>query len=117
MITGRVSKSLIPVITLEIGGIPFDTVVDTGFNGYLELPNILRSTLQPRFAGRIKSLLGGGQRIEEDVYLAGIPFDGELVEASVTFVDGDKVLLGTQMLKNHRVVIDFKALSVVLDRA
>ncbi|MCE9552793.1 MAG: hypothetical protein K8T91_05380 [Planctomycetes bacterium] len=111
------SKTLIPVVSLEIGGIIFDAVVDTGFNGYLELPNILRSILQPRFAGRVKSLLGGGQRIEEDVYLVSIPFDGDLVEASATFVDGDKILLGTQMLKDHRLVIDFKGLSVLVDRA
>lgn len=45
------------------------------------------------------------------------PFDGEVIDANVTFVSGDKILIGTQMLRKYRLEVDFPAGTVVLQRA
>lgn len=117
MIAGQISQVKIPTISLEVAGVTYLAVIDTGFNGYLELPSGLRSVLPSRYTGRVKSLLAGGQCIEEETYLVHFPFDGEVIEANVTFVDGEKILVGTQMLRNHRLEIDFPAGTVVLQQA
>jgi predicted aspartyl protease len=51
-------------------------IIDTGFNGDLELPERLRSSLHAQFVGRVTSLLAANQRVEEDVFLVDFPFDG-----------------------------------------
>ena len=72
----------------------WQAIIDTGFNGDLELPEALRAAVRPRFIGRISSALAGGQRIEEDVYLVELPFDGHTVHAETTFVPGNEILMG-----------------------
>ena len=60
------------------------SIIDTGFNGDLELRESLRQSLNARFIGRTSSLLGGGQSVEEDVYLVDFPFDDRTVHAEAT---------------------------------
>jgi len=92
-------------------------IVDSGFKGDLELPASLQDELQGRFVGRVSSLLAAGQVIEEDVYLVDFPFDGQVFPAEATFVTADDILIGTHLLRQHRLVIDFPGKAVLLDRA
>lgn len=89
---------------------------DTGFNGKLELPERLRSRVNPEFAGRAVSLLAANQRIEEDVFLVDFPFDGRLVRVQATFADSGEILIGTGMLRDYRLQIDFPAGRLILER-
>lgn len=61
MITGRVSEDGVPVITLEVEGQDFPAIIDTGFNGDLELPQALRGKLNDQPAGRPRSALAAGR--------------------------------------------------------
>ena len=45
MIEGIVSEDGVPVIELDVGGQRWQAIIDTGFNGELELPERLRSHL------------------------------------------------------------------------
>ncbi len=81
MITGIVTGDGVPVITLEVAGEKWPGVIDTGFNGDLELPDSLIAKLNALFVGRVSSSLAGGQLIEEDAYLVDFPFDGKNVRA------------------------------------
>ena len=45
MIAGSVSNDGVPVITLEVAGQDWSAIIDTGFNGDLELPEALRGEL------------------------------------------------------------------------
>ena len=72
---------------------------DSNFNGDLELPDELRSELSARYTGQISSELAGGQIIEEDAYLVEFPCDGEIVSATTTFVAGNQILIGTNLLR------------------
>ena len=116
MMRGTVSDIGVPTIILSIAGQEWSVTIDTGFNGDLELPEVLRNVLEPQYVGRLTSSLAGGQTIEEDVYLVDFPFDGQIIQARVTFVvDGD-ILIGTRLLQEYRLQIDFVRQTVLLER-
>jgi predicted aspartyl protease len=96
-----------PIITIPIVGQDWTAIIDTGFNGDLELPDALRVPLHARLLGYIVSNLAGGQRIVEENYRVDFPFDGQTIQADVTFVPGDELLIGTRLLRDHRLEIDF----------
>ena len=116
MIRGVVSADGVPTITLSLAGQDWPTIIDTGFNGDLELPEGLRSTLKERYVGRVTSALAGGQIIEEDVYVVEFPFDGQIVHAEATFVPGSQILIGTHLIREYQLQIDFVQKSVQLER-
>ena len=107
MISGSVFKDGVPTILLPVAGQDWIAVIDTGFNGDLELPQSLRHSLNERFVGRATSALAGGQTIEEDAYQVDFPFDGRTLRADATFVDSHEILIGTHLLRRHRLTIDF----------
>lgn len=116
MIEGSVSDDGVPVIELEVANRLFRAIVDTGFNGDLELPEGLRARVNAQFVGRVPVLLAANRRIEEDVFLVDFPFDSRLTRAQATFVEGDGILIGTGLLVEHRLIVDFKTRVVQLER-
>lgn len=116
MIAGSVGADEMPVIPPQIADQQWRAVVDTGFNGDLELPGALRADLNARFIGRTRFLLAAGHVAVEDTYLVNFPFDGERVLAEATFRPGDGILVGTGMLKQHRLEIRFPNRTVALAR-
>ena len=117
MIDGIISGDGVPTIEVDVGGQCWQATIDTGFNGELELPEQLRSHVNSRFVGRATSHLAANQRIEEDVFLVDFPFDGRMVRVQATFVDGDEILIGTRMLRDCGLEINFPARTVVIERA
>lgn len=117
MITGIVTEDSVPLIHISVGDRLWPAVIDTGFNGWLELPDSCRDVVNPLFLGRIVSELAGGVKIEEDAFSVEFPFDGDFIESEVTFVDSDALLIGTALLANHHLEIDFPAKAVSLERA
>ena len=115
MIEGTVEDG-IPLIALKLGGRFLSMIVDSGFNGDLELPEHVRDVADPQFLTRTRSLLAGGQSIEEDLFLVGIEFDGRFVQAEATFADGDVGLIGTRLMRDHRLVIDFVDRTLQIER-
>jgi predicted aspartyl protease len=116
VIEGIVDEKGLPIITLSIAGQEWKATIDTGFNGDLELPYAVGPHVNPKFFGRGMSLLAGGQSLEEEHYLVDFPFDGEVVRALATFVSGDEILIGTHLLIDYRLLIDFPAAEVKLER-
>jgi predicted aspartyl protease len=116
MIDGIVTEDGDPVITLNVGGRDWPALIDTGFNGDLQLPEDCRGSIPLTLAGRVSSILANNDVIEEDTYLTTIPFDGEVVIPTVTFVVGNEVLIGTNFLCGHRLIIDFVMRTVRLER-
>ena len=116
MISGTVTHDGVPVIMIELTGRTWSAIIDTGFNGDLQLPVSLRDPLGARFVGRLRSLLASGLSVEEDVYLVPFPFDEVTVQAEATFVSESEILIGTKLLSKHRLEIDFRAQTVLLER-
>jgi hypothetical protein len=52
----------------------------------------------------------------EHCYQVEFPFDGETHYVLATFVPGDEILIGTRLLRRHRLEIDFTTRSVLLER-
>ena len=117
MIAGVTTDDGVPAIDVEVGGERWQAIIDTGFNGELELPERMRRHVNAQFVGRLTSLLAANQQIEEDVYLVDFPFDGQVVRAQATFVNGDETLIGTQLLQDYRLQIDFPAKTVAIEKA
>lgn len=116
MIRGTVSADGVPTITLSIAGQDWPAIIDTGFNGDLELPESLRTALPARYVGRVTSALAGGHIIEEDVYVVEVPFEGAMIHAEATFAPGSQILLGTHLLRAYCLQIDFVLKTVQLER-
>ena len=116
MITGSVDEDGIPYVTLTIGGQSWRSVIDSGFNGGLELPEALAPFVYPQYWGQNESLLAGGQAIIEEYYRVVFPFDGKTVVAEASFVPGNEILLGTQLLRRYRLTINFPERTVVLEQ-
>ena len=107
MVRGTVSVEGLPTITLSIASQVWKATIDTGFNGDLELPEPLRNSLNARYVGQITSALAGGKMLEEAVYLVDFPFDDKVIEAKTTFVPGSGMLIGTHLLREYRLLINF----------
>ena len=117
MIQGEVSPKGVPTILLPIAGQEWAATIDTGFNGDLELPEVLRASVNiVGYIGLLEFALAGGQTIEEAVYLVDFPFDGEVIEAEVTFVADSQILIGTYLLRDYRLQVNFVTRTVELER-
>ena len=115
MIRGVVSTDGVPTIILTIANQNWEATIDTGFNGDLELPESLRNSLNTRYVGRVTSALAGGQTIEESVYLVDFPFDGVVIQAEATFVANSEILIGTHLLREYRLLVNFVRQTVELE--
>lgn len=80
------------------------------------MPDVLRPFVNPRFICRIRSLLAGGQTIDEDNYLVDVPFDGQSVVVEATFASAEEILIGTHLLRRYRLEIDFVQRTVLMQR-
>jgi predicted aspartyl protease len=116
MIRGIVNSDGVPEISLLVVGRSWPTLVDTGFNGDLELPEALRPFVNARYTTDIVSLLAGGQELSEPAFDVDFPFDGRVVLAEATFVGNDGILFGTHLLRGYRLMVDFVARTVLLER-
>lgn len=117
MIVGTVTSDDVPVVRLVVAGQTWAATIDTGFNGDLELPEVLRAFLNARWIGRDRSLLAAGQSVVEDRYSVEFPFDGQTVSAEATFVAGDEILIRTRLLRQYRLEVNFVERTVLLERA
>lgn len=117
MIEGTVTVDGIPQINIEVDGNNWVAVIDTGFNGDLELPQSLQNELEAVYVGKVRSTLAAGQTVEEPCYRVKFPFDGDLCDAQATFVDNETILIGTRMLQFHRLTIDFPQRMLKIERS
>jgi predicted aspartyl protease len=116
MIGGIVTEDGSPTVFLTVAGQSWPAVVDTGFNGDLELPEELRPHVNPRYHAEAVSLLAGGQSVVEDIYLVDFSFDDETVCAEASFSSSREILLGTHLLRQYDLRVHFPNRTVRLER-
>ena len=116
MIQGSVTADGVPTVVLSVGGSDWTGIIDTGFNGDLELPLSLKDRVNARFLCRIHSLLAAGQVIEESTYLVDFEFDGQPVTAEATFSRTSEILIGTGLLRSYRLEVNFPKKTLWLER-
>ena len=120
MIRGRVSSTRTPDgtaflearVNIDIAGSRRDfksieVVVDTGFTGFLTLPQTVINEIGLDTFGQRPAILANGDMRLFDVYGAVIQWEGRERAAIVHASDG-KSLLGMALLSGNRIVVDAK---------
>lgn len=110
MITGKITTNREAIIELEVIGLnqsrdKVEAVIDTGFNGYLTLPNDLINYLKLQRAGSRHVTLGDGNVVVLDVYLAMVLWHGQQREILALETDGGP-LIGMSLLYGSRLVLE-----------
>ncbi len=117
MIRGVVNSLLEATIRFDVQDAsgqpcPTEVVIDTGFNADLTLPPGMVQLLGLRWLYRQKGLMADGNLHSFEVYSATVDWDGQprLVEVQALDV---RPLMGTRLLRNSSVRIDFMPGGVV----
>jgi clan AA aspartic protease len=95
------------IICLSSGlNLEIECVVDTGFQGFLTLPSAAIAQMGLPYAARIDANLADNSSVATDVYWASILWNGIEREIAVLAM-GQRPLIGTALLENYHLSIDF----------
>lgn len=114
--TGAVDDRGTPVLRIELAGRTWTAVIDTGFDGHLLLPNDLAPHFVRRYLGEVDVVLGGGQDVTEQLFAIEFPFDGQTRTVPTSFAPVEEVLIGTAMLDEYRLEINFVVRTVLVEK-
>jgi hypothetical protein len=64
----------------------------------------------------LRSALAAGQVIEEDAYGVDLPFDEQLIRAIATFSPASQILVGTNLMRDYHLRIQFASRLLELER-
>ena len=93
--------------------IEIECVVDTGFEGFLTLPSAAIAQLGLPYLAQINANLADNSNVATDVYLATVVWNGVARDIAVLAM-GRRPLIGTALLQNYHLSIDFCAGGTVL---
>ena len=82
-----------------------NAVIDTGFTGFLSLPNDIITELGLPWSYRDRGTLGDGSEVLFDIYDAVAIWDGKTKEIEVNSAETDP-LIGMSMLRGYRLQVD-----------
>jgi clan AA aspartic protease len=110
MILGSVAHRR-PTVLLVVRGpsgqeITIETLLDTGFNGFLSLPPSVVTALSLPFRSYVRAHLADGSAIRLVVHAAEVIWDGADRDVEVLVADRQP-LLGTALLDGHELTIRF----------
>lgn len=110
MITGRVNSALEASMVLTVQDLsgqtqPMDTVIDTGFNGFLTLPPARLASVGAAWLYRGQGILADGSLQVFDVYVVTVIWDGLPLQIEVESADAAP-LVGMALLQNHDLRIE-----------
>ena len=100
-----------PIVPLRVRGpqgqeVEVETLLDTGFNGFLCLSPAVVSALALLFLNYFHASLADGTRVRLEVYAATVDWDGTFRDVEV-LATSHRPLLGTALLDGHEVTMQF----------
>jgi clan AA aspartic protease len=109
VLTGKVNSSLEAVVRLWIRGpegeaLETEAIIDTGFSGFLSLPQHLVARLGLSFQGRIHGILADGTEGTFQIYEALVLWHGQPHPIIVSAVENEP-LLGMAMLRGSELAL------------
>jgi clan AA aspartic protease len=89
------------------GTTAIDGLIDTGFEGALCLPieDAIRLGLQ--ISDRVTVNYADGRRVKELVFAGQVRLFDDLHDVAIYLTESDIALIGTSLLENYRLLIDF----------
>lgn len=110
MIRGVVTTDREPIVQMaarDANGqeFPFDSVVDTGFTGWLTRPPHTIAALGLSWKELGRAILADGSEVDFDVYEASILWDGQWVSIPVDEADAES-LMGMRLMEGYRILIE-----------
>jgi len=109
MMQGYVNKSCEATILVVVRNNAklksINAVIDTGFTGFLSLPNDIITELELPWSYRDRGTLGDGSEVLFDIYDAVAIWDGKSQEIEVNSAETDP-LIGMSMLRGYRLQVD-----------
>lgn len=98
-----------PTIDIEVKGVTgiskkINGLVDSGFNGYLQIPFIEAFPLGLVLAGVEANTLADGSTSSHLVCKGNVCIDGKCVETTIDIQQGNIVLIGTKLLKELKKI-------------
>ncbi|MBI5761216.1 MAG: hypothetical protein HZA46_22120 [Planctomycetales bacterium] len=103
-------------LTVQFGGAPLDFQIDTGFSGTLIVGTELFDPSCGTPAGDVKAELADEHTAMYDTFMVVVNWFDEPTLVRVMIGPGKLCLLGTDMLKPHRLEIDYGVRTVELTR-
>ncbi|MCP9495430.1 MAG: hypothetical protein MSG64_13375 [Pyrinomonadaceae bacterium MAG19_C2-C3] len=116
-ITGRVTDRLEPLVSVRLmAGREVECLVDTGFvGGALVLPQSIVDEIGLPVIGHEDDLwMVGNEKTTAALAAAQIEWLGEV--KSVIVIVKDDLLIGSQLLENTQLVIDYEARTLTINR-
>lgn len=114
---GLVNENLETVLPIRLSnGAIIECVLDTGFNGSLLLPREFVETNFMLFAGREEVLLVEDFSAEIDTAIAETIWLGEKFSVRILVSETNEALIGTQMLVDSLLEVDYKNLTVKITK-
>ncbi len=110
---GRVDETNRALVDVEIRRIASEepsltTVwVDTAFNGFFVFPRQLIEELGLHQEATAEAILADGSRVTLESFVCYVEWFGESIAAQVIANDGKLPLLGTELLANRRLLVDY----------
>ncbi len=115
--SGVVSSSREALIDVRFTGDALaECVVDTGFDGGLVLPRPFVDNLKIPVIGSLTFETVGGAKIVGQVALAVIEWLGETREVEIVISEGYDALIGTELLANTTLVINYTSQVVMISK-
>jgi clan AA aspartic protease len=113
VITGAVNAQREPLVRLTLHdlshrAVPFDAIIDTGFNHELTLPPEMVRQLGLEYAAPVQATLAGDVRVDVDCYRATIEWQGQTREVAALESEGAP-LVGTELLNGNLLSIQVVA--------
>ncbi|MFO0866651.1 MAG: hypothetical protein U0744_18765 [Gemmataceae bacterium] len=111
------SRALLRVpVSASLGGDRTEILVwiDTAFNGGLVIPRNLATALDLVEVSYVEAVLADGNAVELPLFRCVIDWFGNRYQTEVAGSDGKFALLGTLLLADRELRIDFKAKTVSL---
>ncbi len=96
--------------------ISISAIVDTGFNGYLCLPTSVAVRLGLELVSEGLIELADGRTQKQLVFLGTVEFIDEVQPVMIYLTDSEDALIGTRLLDDCVLTIDFPRRSIELKR-
>lgn len=94
---------------------PLTVWIDTAFNGGLVIPRHEVERLGLKQASTTQAVLADGQVVDLETFSCYLDWFGKVLRTQVIANDGQFPLLGTMLLADRKLVVDYVAKTVTLD--